>query len=144
MLAKPQMFYDESHKTALGYQNPLYLTQAQRKQPVLYCGHTIVNKHDVLSVIDTEETLKLAEESNLKMHVKQNDPIAKEKKVNITPIDYAALNKLSEHFAKHFMPQKLLLAEQAFWLPISKPIYENLQVQLELVHKDIPHELLLI
>ncbi|GJZ09168.1 retrovirus-related pol polyprotein from transposon TNT 1-94 [Tanacetum coccineum] len=49
MLTKPQVFYDESHKTALGYQNPLYLTQAQRKQHVLYCGHTIVKKHDALS-----------------------------------------------------------------------------------------------
>ncbi|GJU96853.1 hypothetical protein Tco_1321609 [Tanacetum coccineum] len=95
MLAKPQMFYDESHNTTLGYQNPLYLTQAQRKQLVLYCGHTIVKRHDALSVIDTLETLKLAEESNLKIHAKQNDPIAKEKKVNIVPIDYAALNNAS-------------------------------------------------
>ncbi|GKA32352.1 hypothetical protein Tco_0718719 [Tanacetum coccineum] len=54
-----------------------------------------VKKHDALSVIDTQETLKLAEESNLKMHAKQNDPFAKEKKVNIAPIDYDALNKLS-------------------------------------------------
>ncbi|GJW23386.1 retrovirus-related pol polyprotein from transposon TNT 1-94 [Tanacetum coccineum] len=105
MLTKPQVFYDESHKTTLGYQNPLYLTQAQRKQPALYCGHTILRKHDALFVIDTEETLKLAEESKLKMNAKQNDPIAKEKKVNIAPIDYAALNKLSEHFVKHFVPQ---------------------------------------
>ncbi|GJU59018.1 hypothetical protein Tco_1236784 [Tanacetum coccineum] len=71
-------------------------------------------RHDALSVIDTLETLKLAEESNLKIHAKQNDPIAKEKKVNIVPIDYAALNKLSEHFVKHFMPQKQLSAKQAF------------------------------
>ncbi|GJR42623.1 hypothetical protein Tco_1310726 [Tanacetum coccineum] len=116
MLTKPQVFYDESHKTALGYQNPLYLTQDQRKQLALYCGHTIVMKHDALSVIDTEETLQLAEEIKLKMLAKQNDPIAKEKKVNIAPIDYATLNKLS----KHFVPKKQLSTEQAFWLPISK------------------------
>ncbi|GJU91870.1 hypothetical protein Tco_1304293 [Tanacetum coccineum] len=106
MLTKPQAFYDESHKIALGYQNPLYLTQAQRKVHALYCGRTIVKKHDELSIIDTEEMLELAEESRLKMHTKQNDPIAKDKKVNIAPIDYAALNKLSEHFVKHFVPQK--------------------------------------
>ncbi|GKC77521.1 hypothetical protein Tco_1128295 [Tanacetum coccineum] len=104
MLTKPQAFYDESHKTALGYQNLLYLTQAQRKVHALYYGRTIVKHHDALSVIDTEETLVLAEESRLKMHAKQNDPIAKEKKVNTTPIDYAALNKLSEQFVKHFVP----------------------------------------
>ncbi|GJV38654.1 hypothetical protein Tco_1411131 [Tanacetum coccineum] len=86
-------------------------------------------KHDALSMIDTEETLKLAKESHLKMHAKQNDSITKEKKVNITPVDYAALNKLSKNFAKHFVPQKQLSAEQAFWLPISKPIAENPPVQ---------------
>ncbi|GJR79473.1 hypothetical protein Tco_0150258 [Tanacetum coccineum] len=62
MLTKLQAFYDESQKTALGYQNPLYLTQAQRKVPALYCGNTIVKQHDALFVIDTEETLELAEE----------------------------------------------------------------------------------
>ncbi|GJT24462.1 putative reverse transcriptase domain-containing protein [Tanacetum coccineum] len=62
--------------------------------PSLYYGNTIVKQHDALSVIDTEETLELAEESRLKMHGKQNDPIAKEKKVNIAPINYAALNRM--------------------------------------------------
>ncbi|GKA86470.1 hypothetical protein Tco_0808181 [Tanacetum coccineum] len=57
-------------------------------------------KHDALSVIDTEETLTLAQESRLKMHAKQNDQIEKDKKINIKPIDYAALNKFSEHFVK--------------------------------------------
>ncbi|GJW26356.1 hypothetical protein Tco_0040167 [Tanacetum coccineum] len=53
------------------------------------------------------ETLELAKESRLKMHAKQNDPIAKEKKVNIAPIDHVALNKLSKHFIK----EKELLLE---------------------------------
>ncbi|GJT95633.1 hypothetical protein Tco_1091151 [Tanacetum coccineum] len=74
------------------------------------------------------------------MHVKQNDPIAKEKKVNIAPIDYVALNKLSEHF----VPQKQLSAKQAFWLPMSKPIYETPPVQPESVLKEIPRELPII
>ncbi|GKD00654.1 retrovirus-related pol polyprotein from transposon TNT 1-94 [Tanacetum coccineum] len=100
MLTKPHVFYDENHKTALGYQNPLYLTQAQRKQPVLYCGHTIVKKHDPLSVIDSEETLDLAEATRLKMNEKQNDPIVKEKRVNIKPIDYGTWG--FEHIQKAF------------------------------------------
>nr|GEV33506.1 hypothetical protein [Tanacetum cinerariifolium] len=58
------------------------------------------NEHDALSVIDTKESLELAEESRLKMHAKQNDPIAKDEKVNIAPIDYAALNKLSVKIKK--------------------------------------------
>ncbi|GJZ07999.1 putative reverse transcriptase domain-containing protein [Tanacetum coccineum] len=100
-----------------------------------------VKKHDAWYVIDTEETLELVEESNLIMHAKQNDPVAKENKMNITPIDYGALNKLSEHFAKHFVPQKQLPAEQDFWLPISKPVSENPPVPPEPVHKDIPRKL---
>ncbi|GKC69544.1 hypothetical protein Tco_1115427, partial [Tanacetum coccineum] len=106
---------------------------SQRKVLALYCGHTIVKKHDALSVLDTEETLILAE--------KQNDPIVKEKKVDITPIDYVALNKLFEHFVKHLVPQKQLSTEQAFWLPISKPVYETPPIQQQLVLKEIPYEL---
>ncbi|GKD09586.1 hypothetical protein Tco_1189271, partial [Tanacetum coccineum] len=99
---------------------------------------------DALSVIDTEESLELAEESRLKMHAKQNNPIAKEKKVNIAPIDYVTMNKLFEHFVKHFMPQKQLSAEQAFWLPISKPIFEISLVKSKPVLKEIPRKLLTI
>ncbi|GJZ31666.1 hypothetical protein Tco_0576713 [Tanacetum coccineum] len=141
MLTKPQAFYNECHKITLGYQNLLYLSQAQRKVPTLYCGNIIVKPHDALSVMDTEETLELAKESRLKMHAKQNDPIMQEKKVNIAPIDYVALNKLSEYFDKHFVPQKQLSIEQAFWLPISKPVFEIPPVQSEPVLKEILREL---
>ncbi|GJT68623.1 putative reverse transcriptase domain-containing protein [Tanacetum coccineum] len=65
-LEKKKKALTTSQKTALGYQNPLYLTQAQRKVPALYCGNTIVKQHDALFVIDTEETLELAEESLIK------------------------------------------------------------------------------
>ncbi|GJW79102.1 hypothetical protein Tco_0140784 [Tanacetum coccineum] len=111
---------------------------AQRKVHSLYCGHTIVKPHDVLAVTDTEETLILAEESRLKMHAKQNDPILKEKKFNIAPIDDNALNKLSKNFVKHFVAQKELSAEQAFWLPILQPVSESPLVQSEPILKEIP------
>ncbi|GJW87334.1 hypothetical protein Tco_0162674 [Tanacetum coccineum] len=57
---------------SLGYQNPVYLSQAQRKATALYCGRTIVKKHDVMTVMDTEETLILAEESRLIMHAEES------------------------------------------------------------------------
>ncbi|GKC48668.1 hypothetical protein Tco_1071413 [Tanacetum coccineum] len=107
-----------------------------------YIDGQLRKQHNALSVIDTEETLELAEDSRLKMHAKQNDPIMQEKKVNIAPIDYVALNKLSEHFVKHFVPQKQLYTEQAFWLPISKPVSKIPPVQPEPVLKEIPRELL--
>ncbi|GJU71229.1 hypothetical protein Tco_1262634 [Tanacetum coccineum] len=61
---------------SLGYQNPFYLKKAQRIKPTLYDGSVIAKEHDVISVIDDEETLILEEESRSKMLDKQNDPIS--------------------------------------------------------------------
>ncbi|GJR90518.1 putative ribonuclease H-like domain-containing protein [Tanacetum coccineum] len=47
---------------ALGYQNPFYLKQAQRKQQSLYNGKVLLEKHDPPVVHDSEETLQLAQE----------------------------------------------------------------------------------
>ncbi|GJW88744.1 copia protein [Tanacetum coccineum] len=59
MLTKPQVFYDDTHKQALGYQNPFHLKRAQWIQPTLYDGSVIAKEHAVISVIDDEETLIL-------------------------------------------------------------------------------------
>ncbi|GJY23616.1 hypothetical protein Tco_0397274 [Tanacetum coccineum] len=88
MLTKPQAFYDNIHKQALGYQNPFYLKKAQRMKPTLYDGIVISAKHVAMSVIDDEESLILEEESRSKI--------------------------LSEDFGKRFTPQQELDAEQAF------------------------------
>ncbi|GJS58941.1 hypothetical protein Tco_0653725 [Tanacetum coccineum] len=104
MLTKPQKFYDEIHKTTLGYQNPLYLRQAQWKQPVLYNAKVLIDKHNPVYVCDSEETLILAEESRLKMIEKQTE-------INAKPIDYYKLNNLYEYF----VPRKQLSAEQLYW-----------------------------
>ncbi|GJZ27773.1 retrovirus-related pol polyprotein from transposon TNT 1-94 [Tanacetum coccineum] len=118
------------------------VAKSRRKVPALYDGHTIVKTHNALTVTDTEETLELAEESRLNMLTKQHDPSLIEKKVNIAPINYVALNKLSEHFVKHFMPQKQLSAEQTFWLPISQPVFEKPLVPSEpVLKKEILREL---
>ncbi|GKB53219.1 retrovirus-related pol polyprotein from transposon TNT 1-94, partial [Tanacetum coccineum] len=45
MLTKPQVFYDNIHKQALGYQNPFYLKKAQRIKPTLYDGIVMSAKH---------------------------------------------------------------------------------------------------
>ncbi|GJX31185.1 hypothetical protein Tco_0241040 [Tanacetum coccineum] len=109
---------------------------------LFYECNTIVKQHDALSVPDTEETFDLAEKSRLKMLAKQDDPSLKGKKVNFTPVNYVALNKLSEHFVKHFVPQKQLSAEHAFWLPISQPVSKKPPVPSEpVLKKEIPCEL---
>ncbi|GJS32010.1 ribonuclease H-like domain-containing protein, partial [Tanacetum coccineum] len=50
-------------KVALGYQNPLYLSQARRKQPILYNGHVLIKENNPVSVCDSKEALILVEES---------------------------------------------------------------------------------
>nr|GEU52578.1 integrase, catalytic region, zinc finger, CCHC-type, peptidase aspartic, catalytic [Tanacetum cinerariifolium] len=63
MPTKPQVFYDNTHKQALGYQNPFHLRKAQRIKPTLYDGSVIAKERDVISMIDDEETLILEEEN---------------------------------------------------------------------------------
>ncbi|GKB44974.1 integrase, catalytic region, zinc finger, CCHC-type containing protein, partial [Tanacetum coccineum] len=72
------------------------------------CAHAIM-------IPDFEETLMLAEESRLKMILKQQDPMMVEKKINTKPDDYVVLNQLSQDFETRFVPQTGLSAEQAFW-----------------------------
>ncbi|GJW04599.1 reverse transcriptase domain-containing protein [Tanacetum coccineum] len=63
MLTKPQAFYDNTHKQALGYQNLFYLRKAHRIKPTLYDGAIISKTHVAMHVIDDEETLILEEVS---------------------------------------------------------------------------------
>ncbi|GJR64232.1 hypothetical protein Tco_0010297 [Tanacetum coccineum] len=76
------------------------------------------------------------------MLAKQYDQISKEKKINISPINYSELNKLSEDFEKCFVPQMQLSAEQAFWLPLSNPKSKQLDVTQTLVEIEVPKEIL--
>ncbi|GJY67313.1 hypothetical protein Tco_0469551 [Tanacetum coccineum] len=104
MLTKPQVFYDDTKKQALSYQNSFYLKKAHRIKRILYDGSVISSQHVASPVIDDEETLSLEEVSRSKMLAKQNDLMSKEKKVNTTPINYVKLNRLSEDFGKRFVP----------------------------------------
>ncbi|GKC59986.1 retrovirus-related pol polyprotein from transposon TNT 1-94 [Tanacetum coccineum] len=89
-------------------------TKAQQLEPKLYDGNVIKNTSAIV-IPDSEETLMLAEESRSKMLLKQQDPMMLEKKVNTTPVDYVALNQLSQDFETRFVPQTELSIEQAFW-----------------------------
>ncbi|GJV98169.1 hypothetical protein Tco_1553421 [Tanacetum coccineum] len=98
--------------------------------------------HVALSVTDTEETLELAEESKLKMLSKQNDPSFKEKKVNIAPVDYAALNKLSEHFIKHFFALETTVCRTGILVTYFTTLSEKQPIPSKpVLKKEIPREL---
>ncbi|GJR68824.1 hypothetical protein Tco_0014889 [Tanacetum coccineum] len=113
----------------------------ETKNTVLQDTSSSAQNDAMIMYVIEEMSNQVAKYSRLKMHAKQNDLIVQEKKINIAPIDYVALNKLSEHFVKHFVPQKQLFVEQAFWLPILKLIFEIPPVQPGPVLKEIPHEL---
>ncbi|GKB38122.1 retrovirus-related pol polyprotein from transposon TNT 1-94 [Tanacetum coccineum] len=121
MLTKPQLFYNNNFKQALGFQNPFYLKKAQQIRPMLYDGSVIAKETNVISIADFEETFMLEEESRSKMFLKQSDPMVLEKKVNINLINYAELNQLSEDFGKCFVLQQELSNEQAFQLQTLHP-----------------------
>ncbi|GJW29466.1 hypothetical protein Tco_0046341 [Tanacetum coccineum] len=53
---------DDTHKQALGYQNLFHLKKARQIKPILYDGSVIAKEHDVIFVIDDEETMILEEE----------------------------------------------------------------------------------
>ncbi|GJR38096.1 hypothetical protein Tco_1213780 [Tanacetum coccineum] len=94
---------------------------AQQIRPMLYDGSVIAKETNMISIADSEETLMLEKESRSKMLLKQSDPMVLEKKVNIKPINYAELNRLSKDFGKRFIPQQELSNEQAFRLQSSHP-----------------------
>nr|GEV16931.1 hypothetical protein [Tanacetum cinerariifolium] len=104
MLTKPQFLYDHTTRQALGFQNPFYLKKAQQFKPKLYDG-SVIQKTNAIVIRNSEETLMLIEESRSKMLQKQKYPMMSEKKVNTKPVDYAALNQLSQDFETRFMPQ---------------------------------------
>ncbi|GJV13387.1 hypothetical protein Tco_1354928 [Tanacetum coccineum] len=58
---QPWVFYDDTHKQALGYQNPFYIKKAQWIKPTLYDGSVISKQHVASYVFDDEETLILEE-----------------------------------------------------------------------------------
>ncbi|GKF02407.1 hypothetical protein Tco_0029330 [Tanacetum coccineum] len=101
-------------------------------------------KQTLSAQLKETETLKttfngLKNESKEKEAKNIDKEIALEKKVNIKPINYAALNRLSKDFGKCFVPQQEMSDEQAFWLQTSHPNTD--QSTLSPVKIEAPREL---
>ncbi|GJV17237.1 hypothetical protein Tco_1362560 [Tanacetum coccineum] len=76
MLCRPNPFYDEKKKVAIGYKNPLCLTRAKQVQSALYNGTEIVmTNHKPAVVHDSEETLEIAELTRKRMYEKMKSPL---------------------------------------------------------------------
>nr|GEV26006.1 hypothetical protein [Tanacetum cinerariifolium] len=112
---KPDSFYHPNQKMALGYPNPLYLKKAQLKQQSLYNGNLLLEEHDSLAVYDSEETLKLAQESLEKMRFLKKE---------IKPANYAKINYMSGVFVSQTTKSKeeLFLSNVSNMVTVSKTI----------------------
>nr|GEV82095.1 hypothetical protein [Tanacetum cinerariifolium] len=78
------------------------LALEKQLEPKLYDG-SVIQKTNAIVIRDSEETSMLEEESRSKMIQKQKDSMMSEKKVNTKPVDYAALNQLSQDFETRFV-----------------------------------------
>nr|GEU79559.1 hypothetical protein [Tanacetum cinerariifolium] len=112
----------------------------QMLEPKLYYG-SVIQKTNAIVIRDSKETLILEDESRSKMLQKQKDPMMSEKKVNTKPVNYAALNQLSQDFKTRFVPQTELSAEQVFWsynsMNSKEPNLSTRPTQVE-VPKELP------
>nr|GEY31293.1 hypothetical protein [Tanacetum cinerariifolium] len=92
-------------------QNPFYLKQAKRAQPILYDGNELLKTHHVPVLVTlSEEDLELAETTRINMNEKMNDHVCVEKRVKITPPNYS-----KENFMATFTPHAQLTPKQVFW-----------------------------
>ncbi|GKD97176.1 hypothetical protein Tco_1381073 [Tanacetum coccineum] len=110
---KPMSFYDSQLKHGLGYTNPYTLKKVISQNPKLYDASCLDDSKIHMNVRDTEDILEDATKSQIKMKNKMKDPIAIEKKQNVSTIDYKKLNALY----KDFVQQKELSAEQIYFSP---------------------------
>ncbi|GJY13946.1 hypothetical protein Tco_0383255 [Tanacetum coccineum] len=99
MLTKPQAFYDNIHKQALGYQNPFYLRKVQRIKPTLY-------DVDVPSELP-KVSLVNASLKKLKFHLTQFDSVVKKR---TTPSASENVNEIEQVKAKQPLDGDLDLA----------------------------------
>nr|GEW61899.1 hypothetical protein [Tanacetum cinerariifolium] len=96
MLCRPNPYYNELNKVAIGYKNPLCLTRAKQVQPALYNGHEIIKENHAPAIVhNTEDTLEITEITRKKMNDKMKDPKYVTRKVKIAPHDYSKENFLA-------------------------------------------------
>ncbi|GJZ48281.1 retrovirus-related pol polyprotein from transposon TNT 1-94 [Tanacetum coccineum] len=112
MLTKPQAFYDNTHKQALGYQNPFYLKKAQRIKPTLYDGVVMSKTHVAMPVIDVR-TLIL-EEGEVDQHVSLVNASLKKLKFHLAQFDSMGKKRTTPNTLKEERANTLReLVEQA-------------------------------
>ncbi|GJY74941.1 hypothetical protein Tco_0479372 [Tanacetum coccineum] len=99
MLCQPKSFYDEKHKVAIGYKNPLCLARAKQAQSALYNGHVLVTANHAPTIIhDSEDMLELDAITRNRMRLKMQSPQCVENKVRIAPSLFKEVKEMEEIF----------------------------------------------
>ncbi|GJR49010.1 hypothetical protein Tco_1317113 [Tanacetum coccineum] len=140
MLCKPKSFYDEKHKVAIGYKNPVCLARAKQAQSALYNGHVLVTTNHTPTVIhDSEDTRELAEITRNKMlssrHVndKSREP---HNAVDVTALieqndcDRVELEKVKQHYKELYDSIKITRAHTSEKTSTMLNEIESLKAQL--------------
>nr|GEW86687.1 ribonuclease H-like domain-containing protein [Tanacetum cinerariifolium] len=110
MLTKPQVFYDNKLKQALGFQNPYYLKKAQQIRPMLYDGKSIGHnsiKNDLRKLKGKDIVDNAAQMSNaatIAPGMYKLDPVSLAQKVKNN-------REAHEYYLKHTMEQAAILRE---------------------------------
>ncbi|GJS12547.1 retrovirus-related pol polyprotein from transposon TNT 1-94 [Tanacetum coccineum] len=140
MLTKPQVFYDNAHKQALGYQIPFYLKKAQWIKPTLYDGSVISSKHVVMHVIDDDETLILEE---ILVNILFHNKNCRLNKLSGFICETLPLNLLTHHLSKWKLPVNFLrttpdaLTEGEWGIEHTKTVFINENIPFLKSLKDI-------
>ncbi|GKB89829.1 retrovirus-related pol polyprotein from transposon TNT 1-94, partial [Tanacetum coccineum] len=134
MLTKPQFFYDHTTKQALGFQNPFYLKKAQQLEPKLYDGNIIKNTSAIV-ILDSEETLMLAEESHSKNVFKttRSYDVRKEKQNSVNSPEPT----LSSRPTKVEAVEQHRLESKTFKVKMNQVLNENERLLEQVINKDI-------
>ncbi|GKD70447.1 hypothetical protein Tco_1324537 [Tanacetum coccineum] len=157
MLTKVQVFYDDTHKQALGYQNPFYLKKAQWIKPTLYDSSVISSQHATSPVIDDEETLILEETSHPNTDQSASSPIKIEAPRELPKVILVntSLKKLKYHLGqfdtvvkKRITPDAITEGEWGFehtktiFLNEIIPFLKTLKVIFNVFDKDLLNEVM--
>nr|GEU29335.1 hypothetical protein [Tanacetum cinerariifolium] len=112
------------------------LALEKQLEPKLYDG-SVIQKTNAIVIHDSEETLMLEEESRSKMLQKQKDLMMSKKKVNTKPVDYAALNQLSQDFRTRFAIEQHRVESNTFQNKMKEVLNGNEQLLEQAIRKDI-------
>ncbi|GJT56190.1 retrovirus-related pol polyprotein from transposon TNT 1-94 [Tanacetum coccineum] len=126
-------------KRDIDFENPFYLKKTQQLESKLYDGNVIQNTC-IIKIPDSEETLMLAEESRLKMLLKQQDPMVVEKKISMPPSDPSPSSTTNKVEVPKELPKPVeqhRLESKTFEVKMNQALNKNDRLLEQAINNDI-------